>query len=242
MLVGSGRNLFEAFRLGFVLVICSLHYFSFTGVLASEVNVYSGRKEALIKPVLDVFTEQTGIKVNLLTGKADQLRARLISEGRNTPADLLITSDVANLHRASEAGLFQSVASGLLAERIPQRYRDPKGEWFGLSIRARVIVYAKDRVRLNELSTYEDLADSRWRGRVVVRSSSNVYNQSLIASLIVAHGKSFAGQWVEGLVGNMARRPQGGDTDQIRAVAAGEADIAIVNSYYYGRLLASKKN
>jgi len=209
---------------------------------SSEVNVYSGRKEALIAPVLEAFTEKTGIRVNLLTGKADQLRARLLSEGRNTPADVLLTSDVANLHRASTSELFQAIESQLLVQRIPSRYRDPNGKWFGLSVRARVIAYAKDRVKPDDLSTYEDLADPRWRGRIVVRSSTNVYNQSLIASILVARGNIAAGKWVKGLVENMARRPQGGDTDQIRAVASGEADVAIVNSYYYGRLLASGKD
>jgi iron(III) transport system substrate-binding protein len=206
---------------------------------SSEVNVYSGRKEALIAPVLEAFTEKTGIRVNLLTGKADQLRARLLSEGRNTPADILLTSDVANLYRASAGKLFQAINSDLLVQRIPSRYRDPNGEWFGLSIRARVIAYAKERVIPNDLSTYEDLADPRWRGKIIVRSSSNVYNQSLIASMLVAHGNVGAGKWVKSLVENMARRPQGGDTDQIRALASGEADVAIVNSYYFGRLLAS---
>jgi len=210
--------------------------------VAEEVNVYSGRKEALISPVLAAFTEETGIQVNLLTGKADQLRTRLEAEGRNSPADVLLTSDVANLYRATAAGLFQELDSDLLRKRIPSRYRDPNGRWYGLSIRARVIAYSKDRVSEFELSTYEDLADARWKGRVIVRSSSNVYNQSLIASMLWAHGASDTGQWIRGLVANMARKPQGGDTDQIRAVAAGEADLAIVNSYYYGRLLASERD
>ena len=208
--------------------------------VAEEVNVYSGRKEALIGPVLAAFTEETGIQVNLLTGDADQLRTRLEAEGRNSPADVLLTSDVANLHRATAAGLFQELDSELLEKRIPSRYRDPNGRWYGLSIRARVIAYSIDRVSRTELSTYEDLADARWKGRVIVRSSSNVYNQSLIASMISAHGTAGAGKWIRGLVANMARKPQGGYTDQIRAVAAGEADVAIVNSYYYGRLLASE--
>ncbi len=223
------------------LIACGL--FVPEGVSAAgEVNVYSGRKEALISPVLAAFTEKTGIQVNLLTGKADQLRTRLRAEGRNSPADILLTSDVANLYRAAAAGLFQELDSDLLRKRIPSRYRDPYGRWYGLSIRARVIAYSKDRVSEAELSTYEDLADSRWKGRVIVRSSSNVYNQSLIASMLSVHGSVGAGQWIKGLVANMARKPQGGDTDQIRAVAAGEADVAIVNSYYYGRLLASGKN
>ena len=242
MLLRSRLGFIKAIQIGLAFLLVAAAYFVPVVAASSEVNVYSGRKEALIAPVLEAFTEETGIRVNLLTGKADQLRARLLSEGRNTPADVLLTSDVANLHRASTSGLFQAIDSRLLMQRIPSRYRDPNGKWFGLSIRARVIAYAKDRVKRNDLSTYEDLADPRWRGRIVVRSSTNVYNQSLIASILVAHGDIAAGKWVKGLVENMARRPQGGDTDQIRAVASGEADVAIVNSYYYGRLLASGKD
>ena len=242
MLLCSRQGRIKGIQIGLAFLFFPAAYFVPVVASSSEVNVYSGRKEALIAPVLEAFTEKTGIRVNLLTGKADQLRARLLSEGRNTPADVLLTSDVANLHRASTSGLFQAIDSRLLMQRIPSRYRDPNGKWFGLSIRARVIAYAKDRVKRNDLSTYEDLADPRWRGRIVVRSSTNVYNQSLIASILAAHGNIAAGEWVAGLVENMARRPQGGDTDQIRAVASGEADVAIVNSYYYGRLLASVKD
>jgi len=209
---------------------------------AGEVNVYSGRKEALIKPLLERFTAATGIAVNLVTGKSDQLHVRLLAEGRNSPADMLITADAGNLHRAKMAGLLQTVDSALLRERIPARYRDPDGTWFGLSLRARVIIYAPDRVDRGALSTYEALADPRWKGRIVVRSSGNVYNQSLIASLIAAHGVAATETWARGLVANFARSPKGGDTDQIRAVAAGEADVAIANTYYYARLVASAKN
>lgn len=207
---------------------------------ASEVNVYSGRKEALIRPVFEKFTEETGIVVNLVSGRAGQLRERLIIEGRNTPADILLTSDVANLYRAKKAGLLQPIVSDVLTEHIPSIYREKNGYWFGLSLRARVFVYASDRVREGELSSYEDLAAQKWRGRIAVRSSSNVYNQSLIASMIAEHGIDSTEEWAAGLVQNFARSPKGGDTDQIRAVAAGEADVAIVNSYYYGRLMASK--
>ncbi len=207
--------------------------------VAAEVNLYSERKEALIRPVLDRFTEKTGIEVNLVTGKANQLHERLLAEGRNTPADLLITVDAGNLHRAKRAGLLQPVESRTLGERIPARYRDPDGAWFGLSLRARVFIYAPERVDVAELSTYEALAAPRWKDRIVVRSSSNIYNQSLIASLIAANGVAETETWARGLVANFARAPKGGDTDQIRAVAAGEADVAIANTYYYGRLVAS---
>ena len=206
---------------------------------AGEVNVYSARKEALIKPLLDRFAEETGVRVNLVTAEADQLHERLAAEGRNSPADLFITADVANLHRAREAGLLQPVDDAALRAAIPAAYRDPEGYWYGLSLRARVIVYAKDRVEARALSTYEDLADPRWAGRVLVRSSGNTYNQSLIAAMIVAHGEDAAEAWARGLAANFARRPSGGDTDQIRAVAAGEGDVALVNTYYYGRLAIS---
>ena len=234
-------NVFQlVFIQGWAVVLLSLSLVTGSMVcVAAEVNIYSGRKEALIRPVLDKFTEKTGIIVNLVSGKAGQLRERLLVEGRNSPADILITSDAANLYRAAEAGLLQPVVSNILDSQIPINYRDKAGRWFGLSLRARVLVYSVDRVSTDELSTYEDLASMNWHDRVSVRSSSNVYNQSLIASLIVAHGLEGAELWAKGLVENFARSPKGGDTDQIRAVAAGEADVAIVNSYYYGRLMAS---
>ena len=206
---------------------------------AAEVNVYSARKEALIQPLLDSFTAETGIEVNLVTGKAGQLHERLAAEGRNSPADVFLTVDAGNLHRAKAAGLLQPVRSPLLDEAIPARWRDGDGAWYGFSLRGRVIAYANDRVAPGELETYEALADPAWQGRVLVRSSGNIYNQSLIASMIEAHGTEGAEAWARGIVANMARTPKGGDTDQIRAVAAGEGDVAIVNTYYYGGLAAS---
>lgn len=207
--------------------------------MAAEVNVYSARKEALIRPLLDAFTADSGIEVRLVTGKAGQLHERLAAEGRNSPADVFLTVDAGNLHRAREAGLLRPVRSAVLEEAVPARWRDPDGYWFGFSLRARVLVYAADRVAPGELSTYEALADPAWRGRILVRSSGNVYNQSLIASLIAANGAEATEAWARGLVANMARTPKGGDTDQIRAAAAGEGDVAIANTYYYGALAAS---
>lgn len=207
--------------------------------MAAEVNVYSARKEALIRPLLDAFTADSGIEVRLVTGKAGQLHERLAAEERNSPADVFLTVDAGNLHRAREAGLLRPVRSAVLEEAVPARWRDPDGYWFGFSLRARVLVYAADRVAPGELSTYEALADPAWRGRILVRSSGNVYNQSLIASLIAANGAEATEAWARGLVANMARTPKGGDTDQIRAAAAGEGDVAIANTYYYGALAAS---
>ena len=206
---------------------------------AAEVNVYSARKEALIAPILDAFSEETGVAVRLVTGNAGQLHERLLAEGRNSPADLFVTVDAGNLHRARQAGLLRPVRSDVLEAAVPARRRDPDRFWFGLSLRARILVYAVDRVSPDDLSTYEALADPIWSDRVLVRSSSNIYNQSLIASMIEARGTAATEEWARGLVANMARDPKGGDTDQIRAVAAGEGDVAIVNTYYYGGLAAS---
>jgi iron(III) transport system substrate-binding protein len=207
---------------------------------ADEVNIYSARKEELIKPLLDRFTAQTGIEVNLVTGKADALLKRLESEGINSPADLLITTDAGRLYRAKESGVTQPVDSATLDAAIPQNYRDPEGYWFGLSLRVRPILYADGRVEPSELSTYEDLADPKWRGRICIRSSDNIYNQSLVASLIAASGEEATEQWARGLVANFARPPQGGDRDQIKAVAANQCDIAIANTYYLAGMLSSK--
>lgn len=208
---------------------------------AADVNIYSYRKEALIKPQLEAFKKATGVSYNLITGSAGGLLQRLKNEGRNSPADVLFTTDVGRLTRAKKMGLLRPVRSKILETQIPLRFRDPKGYWFGLGIRARAIFYNPARVNPSELSTYEALTDKKWRGRILIRSSSNIYNQSLLASLIHHHGPERAEAWARGMVANMARRPQGGDTDQIRAAAAGEGDIAIANSYYYGRLLASKR-
>ena len=212
-------------------------------VMAEEVvNLYSARKEALIKPLLDQFTQQTGIKVKLVTSKADALLKRLQTEGRNTPADVLLTTDAGRLHRAKEAGVLQAVTSDALNQSIPARYRDPEGYWFGLSLRARPIVYAKDRVDpAKDLSTYEALADSKMKGRICIRSSNNIYNQSLVASMIATRGAKATEDWAKDFVKNFARPPKGGDRDQIKAVAAGQCDVAVVNSYYFGNMVKSKK-
>ncbi len=203
-----------------------------------EVNLYSARQENLIKPLLDDFTRDTGISVRLLTGRANELLQRLQLEGRNSPADVLITVDAGNLHQAKEAGVLSAIESDVLIERIPENFRDVDGQWFGLSLRARPIMYHKDKVDPTELSTYEALTDPKWRGRICIRSSSNVYNQSMVAAMIASEGSEAASQWAQGLVANLARPPQGGDRDQIRAAAAGVCDVAIANTYYIGGMLA----
>lgn len=199
---------------------------------AAEVNLYSARQENLIKPLLDQFTEKTGIEVNLVAGNADALLQRLKNEGRNSPADLLLTTDAGRLHRAVEAGLTLAVDSAELNSAVPTSYRHPQGHWFGLSLRARPIMYAKDRIDPATLSTYAALADEEWKGRVCIRSSSNIYNQSLVASMIAAEGMETVQDWANRFVKNFARPPAGGDRDQLKAVAAGECDVAIANTYY----------
>ena len=204
---------------------------------SGEVNIYSARQEALLKPVLDRFSAETGIKVNMVAGRPEGLLQRLRSEGRNTPADLLLTVDAGNLHLAKEAGVFQPVESPILDQAVPPHLRDPEGHWYGLSTRARVIVYARDRFDPAGISTYADLADPELAGKICIRSSSNVYNQSLVASRIAHYGVDATEEWVRGLMANLARPPRGGDRDQIRAVAAGECDLAVVNTYYLGGML-----
>ena len=204
---------------------------------AGVVNVYSHRHYDTDQELFRRFTELTGIQVNLQTASADELITRLAIEGANTQADLLITVDAGRLHRAKARNLLRSTSSELLKSNVPQHLRDPEGYWYGLTQRARVIAYSLDRVSPDELSTYEDLADPKWHGRVLVRSSENIYNQSLLASILAVHGEEVAGEWAEGLVQNMARSPQGGDRDQVKDVAAGVGDVAITNTYYVGLLL-----
>ena len=208
-------------------------------VSAAEVNVYSARSEELIKPALDRFSEETGIEVNLITESADALIRRIELEGMNSPADVLLTVDAGRLFRAKEAGILASVDSEILNQRIPSAYRDPEGEWYGLSLRSRVIMFDKSRVDASEIARYEDLADPKWQGQVCIRSSGNIYNQSLLASLIEHLGEHATQDWAEGLVANMARRPQGGDRDQIRAVVAGQCKLAVANTYYLAGMLNS---
>lgn len=214
---------------------------SFAMAADDVVNIYSARKEALILPLLERFRDQTGIDFKLVTGKADSLLKRIEIEGEATPADLFITVDAGRLQRAKDTGILQAISSPVLDDAIPEHLRDEDNTWFGISRRARVVFYAKDRVDPSELSTYENLTDEKWRGRICIRSSNNIYNQSLVASLIEHLGEEATEEWARGLVANFARKPGGGDTDQLRAVAAGQCDIAVANTYYYGRLINSDK-
>ena len=211
----------------------------FQSSLNAEINIYSHRHYDSDKILYKAFTEETGIKINVVKGGADQLIQRLISEGNSSPADILMTVDAGRLERAKKVGILQPASSEVLEKNVPIEMRDPEGYWYGLTVRARVIVYSKDRVKLDDLSTYEDLTNSKWKGRIVARSSSNIYNQSLLASIIAAKGKNKALEWAKEVRKNMARSPRGSDRDQARAVSAGLADVAIMNTYYIGILANS---
>lgn len=197
-----------------------------------ELNLYSSRHYNTDRRLYDNFTKQTGIKVNLVEAEADPLIERIKSEGRNSPADILLTVDAGRLWRAYQAGIFAPVNSKVLQQKVPSYLREPKGHWFGFSKRLRVIMYNKKRVNSSQLSSYDDLANPKWKGKVVSRPSSNIYNQSFTAWLIAIRGEAGAEKWCRGLVANFARPPQGNDKGQIEAVAAGVADLALVNTYY----------
>ena len=211
-------------------------------VSAEEVvNLYSYRHYEADTELYKKFTEKTGIKVNVVKSKADALLERLASESDSSKADLLITSDAARLVKAKKLGLLQSASSDDLLKQVPENLRDPENHWYGITVRARVIVYNKDKVKAGELKDYSDLTKPEWKGRVVARSSSNIYNQSLMAAMIANQGEKDALLWAMKVRKNMARKPQGSDRDQMRAVVAGVADAAIVNTYYIG-LLANSEN
>ena len=211
-------------------------YIFITSSMFADLNIYTHRHYDSDKLLFKKFTNLTGIKINIIKGGADQLIQRLISEGENSPADILLTVDAGRLERAKSLGLLKQIDSDILIKNIPINMRDYDNHWFGLTVRARVIVYSKERVNKNELSTYEDLANPKWKGRIVARSSNNIYNQSLMASIINANGSDSALDWAKAVRANMARKPRGNDRDQARAVASGIADLAIINTYYLGLL------
>lgn len=208
-------------------------------VAADEVNIYSARHYDSDQALFDAFTAETGIEVNVLEGDSDQLIQRIQREGAASPADVMITVDAGRLWRAEQEGIFQGIESEVLNERLPESMRHPEGLWFGFSQRVRAIFYDRESIDPSEIGSYENLADPRFEGEVCIRSSNNIYNQSLLASMIAHHGEEEAEAWAQGVVNNMARDPEGGDTDQIRGVASGECDIAVANHYYYVRLLNS---
>jgi len=209
---------------------------------AAEVVVYSARNEQLIKPLFDAYTKETGVAIKFVTDKEGPLMARLKAEGRNTPADVFMTVDAGNLWQAAEEGLLKPVVSKTLSANVPAHLRDPGNEWFGLSVRARTLVYNSNKVKPGELTTYEDLASPKWKGRLCLRTSKKVYNQSLVATLIGEYGEPKTEAMVKGWVANLAAEPFPDDTKAMEAVAAGLCDVTVVNTYYFGRLMEKKPN
>ncbi len=204
---------------------------------AQEVNIYSSRQPELIDPILEAFTAQTGITANVVFLKKGMLE-RMRAEGRRSPADLILTTDIANLDAAVQAGLTQPVSSEILTQNIPETYRDAAGQWFGLTSRARILYASVDRVAEGEITSYEQLADPEWQGRICTRSGTHDYNIALTAAYLLQHGEGDTEAWLTGVKDNLARRPQGNDRAQVKAIWAGECDIAIGNTYYMGKMLA----
>ena len=204
-------------------------------------NLYSSRHYQTDEALYANFTRLTGIKVNRIEAGEDALIERVRNEGERSPADVLVTVDAGRLWRAEQLGFFQPVKSATLDARIPVAFREPNGQWFGFSLRARLIAYNKARVKAAEVPTYESLAEPKWKGRICMRSSTHIYNLSLMGAMIDHLGEAKAEQWAQGVKANLARDPKGGDTDQLKSVAAGECDVTISNQYYYARLLRSAK-
>jgi iron(III) transport system substrate-binding protein len=227
-------------------ILMTLTKTAFTAVLLASVampafaegqlNLYSSRHYDTDEKLYSDFTDQTGITINRIEGKADELLARMEAEGANSPADVMITVDTSRLARAKNMGLLQPVDSDILEDRIPANLQDTDNNWFGFSQRSRIIFYAKDTVDTPPMN-YLDLADPAYEGKICIRSSTNSYNQTLLAALVTHHGEEKATEWAQGVVDNMARAPQGGDTDQLRGIVSGECEIAVSNSYYFARAI-----
>ena len=223
-----------------LLSLLLLSFFSASFLFAQEVNIYTSRHYDSDDALYEEFTNDTGIKVNIISGKGGALLERLKAEGKNSPADVFFTVDAGNLWKVQKEGLFQSIKSPRVLSTVPTNLRGPEDEWTAIAKRARVIFYSPDRVSEQELAniSYESLASEKWEGRLVIRSSSNMYNQSLVASLIARNGEEETEDWAKRIVKNFARKPQGNDRAQIIAVANGEADLAVANSYYIGIMLS----
>ncbi|RCK28594.1 Fe(3+) ABC transporter substrate-binding protein [Thalassospira lucentensis] len=207
---------------------------------AQEVNVYSLRQAFLVEPLFEKFTEQSGVKVNVIFAEKG-LVERIKQEGANSPADILMTVDISRIQQAVDAGVTEAVSNDTLAANIPAHLRDPEGHWFALTQRGRAIYASKDRVAEGGITSYEDLADPKWEGRICTRSGTHVYNVALFASMIAVHGEEKAKTWLEGLKSNLARKPQGNDRAQVKAIKEGECDLAIGNTYYYGKMLENEE-
>ena len=206
-----------------------------------EVNLYTARKEHLIRPLVDIFEKETNIKVNIVSAKTKVLIKKVIDEGKTSPADLLITVDAGNLHKAKLKNISQKITSAKINELIPENLRDKDGHWYGLSIRSRVIMYNPRTINSNNIENYEDLANPDLEGRVCIRSSSNIYNQSLLASLIYHNGEEEASKWAKAVVKNFSRNPKGNDRGQMTAVVLGKCDVTLANTYYLGKWISSNK-
>lgn len=211
-----------------------------TAASAAEVNVYSYRQAFLVKPLFDTFTKETGVKVNVVFANKGLVK-RLQAEGRNSPADLVLTVDIGRLSSVVKAGLAQPVTSATLERAVPTAYRDPNGLWFGLTLRARLIYTSKDRVKKGEIVSYEELADPKWRGRICTRKGDHAYNIALLAAYIGHHGEAKAEAWLRGVKANLARKPQGNDRAQVKAIMEGVCDVAIGNHYYMALMLQNEK-
>lgn len=227
----------KAFRPSLAAIAAGLAFGLAAGAMAQEVNVYSSRHYDNDTELYQMFTDATGIKVNRIEGTPEEMVARMQAEGPNSPADIYLTVDAGRIWLADKEGLLQGVDSAVLNERIPAHLRHPEGHWFGLSERARLIFYSKARME-NPPQTYEALADPEYQGKVCIRSATNVYNLSLMSAIIEHDGEEGAKAWAAGLLSNLARSPEGGDTDQLKAVASGVCDVAVANSYYFARAQA----
>jgi iron(III) transport system substrate-binding protein len=221
-----------------LLLICALSAAGFSHAADNEIVVYSARNEQYIKPLFDAYTKETGTPIKFITDKEGVLMQRIKAEGVNTPADMLMTVDAGNLWEAAKEDLLRPIASPTLLSNIPASLRDPSNQWFGLSVRARTIFYNTQKVKPTDLSTYEDLGDAKWKGRLCLRTSKKVYNQSLVAMLIAEHGETKTEQIIKSWIANLATDVFPDDTKMLEAIAAGQCDVGIANTYYYGRLMA----
>jgi iron(III) transport system substrate-binding protein len=224
----------------FISTILVLSSCDNTAKESNEINLYSQRHYKVDEKQYEAFEKETGIKVNVVKANADELIERLKNEGKNSPADLFITVDAGKLQKAKDLDLLQKISSPIINQNVDVDLKDVNGYWIPITYRARILVYSKDRVKSDELSTYANLTDEKWRNKVLVRSSSNAYNQALLSSIVANNGVDAASKWARDLVKNFARDPKGNDRDQVKAIAAGQGDVAIVNSYYIGLLLSSE--
>ena len=225
----------------FLVIVLLTTIFSFNTYANSEVNVYSYRQPILINPFFEEFTKNTGIKVNVLHAKKGLLE-RLMAEGSDTPADVVLTVDISRLSQFVENDLLQPIQSSILKSNIPSHLRDISNRWFSFSKRARIVVASKERIDSNLIQRIEDLADPMWKGKICTRKGSHVYNRSLLASIIAAHGEEEAEKWAKALVANLSRKPEGNDRAQVKAIHEGVCDLAIINTYYFGKMKFNEKD